>query len=66
MIIYILLTQADHVFEIVCLSRILRLIHIIVVNHESTGSTTLYSCSKVELLRTLLNTTLAIVVSTSI
>ena len=40
-IIYVLLAKADHVFEIVCLSRILGLIHGIVVNHERTCSTSL-------------------------
>ena len=63
MIINVLLTQADHVLEIVCLSRILGLIHSVVVNHERTRSTSLHRCSKVELLRALLNTTFAIIIS---
>ena len=46
-IVYVLLAEADHVFEIVCLSRILRLIHVIVVDHQRTSSTSLHRCSKV-------------------
>ena len=61
-IIYLLLTQTDHVFEIICLSRILGLIHSVVVDHERTSSTSLHRRSKVKLLVTLLNATLAIVV----
>ena len=65
-IINVLLAEADHVFEVVCLGCVLALIHIAVIYHERTIGAALECRSKVELLRTLLNTSsLAIVVSAS-
>ena len=65
-VINVLLAEADHVFEVVGLGRVLALINIAAIDHERAGGTALECRSKVELLRSLLNaSSFAIVVSAS-